>query len=1126
MADFSQLKAAVANVIKTNGNEEITGAILQDVLLTIINSIAGGYMFGGVAQHSGNVGNPDYNVFYLAGSGSYTGYGNAITIENGCYGVFRYNGSWTQEVVDIGVRLSGSVSAGETRGCTGDTINTALQTLFDNITSILDTLSFVYNTPSAQQATKAMLDAQVTIGSQAHVLGTLTLVSATALQAGLLSAEDKQKIDAFLTNLRSLVFADTTAVGDVGTKITETMSATIEGNAEVIATFTLLAATASKAGLMSATDKTYLDSLPAALLSIVNTASDNLSMVLAMLGYYECSTAAATAAKEVSASGYVLTNGGCIRIKMTNANTADSVTLNINSTGAKALYYDGAQASATNSWEAGEVLEVFYDGTQYQCASGGGGKFATGENIKDVGITDQVAANSDDLPTSGAVYEAVNVVYDFTFDNAYQFYINSSTHEKVNSSSFRSLIIPNDNYHDCIVHAGFNDTVPFAISFFNSTAIGATSFISGVQSLGGNVLKDYTAVVPSGCKTIVLTTRTGYNAASASIVKNIQGIDKSAGETYILQDMVSLDDLVLINKDANSTSVKTATGIDISSVAAGGRSGFKFGTLPDGGYYMEFDLTSDSTAASFTLNFADGTANALFTDTILNNSHAKVQFNATSSINSAYLSTSQIGAGKTVHLTNIRIYKRVSIDEYAADVATQINALDARIVAVEQATIQEVGDEDTYTGDVVNKFIGTNYEYTTHSSFATYEIPNAGYEKIHVSAGNKDNGAYALAFYSTTSVSAAGFISGQKFVVGQHDYDADIPSNCQLICVSSRIFDSNYDYTLSYKLYSTYNRAKIDIDTLSQRVQALENEVNTEDSSDNSVVVPYLGNEVSFVRRYKQQGYLFSELTSVGDVGYGQGFAYSNGYMFFASNGGTVRIWKYQPSDPNLTFKKQYNLASAATTNHANSLNFGAKYDAGDEFPLLYISECYGSQGCFVERVTLNGSTLIQTITLSTVSTHFGLFVNWIPDLKRNRLLAIGVIPDSRTNMLVLEFNLPSTSQQTVTLTDSDIVKSYNINNDCLFQGCAIYKDVLMLPVGQSADQHIIFYDLVNNTIINSVPVSDDVGEPEDAYVVDDNVILFAANGVYKLEFDNMQLPYDLDKRISDLEDRIAALES
>ena len=54
---------------------------------------------------------------------------------------------------------------------------------------------------------------------------------------------------------------------------------------------------------------------------------------------------------------------------MTNGNTADNVTLNINGTGAEALFYNGEQASSTNTWKAGDVLEVYYDGTQYQSYS-------------------------------------------------------------------------------------------------------------------------------------------------------------------------------------------------------------------------------------------------------------------------------------------------------------------------------------------------------------------------------------------------------------------------------------------------------------------------------------------------------------------------------------------------------------------------------------------------------------------------------------------------------------------------------------------------------------------------------------------------------------------------------------
>ena len=92
------------------------------------------------------------------------------------------------------------------------------------------------------------------------------------------------------------------------------------------------------------------------------------------IGYYGCGTEGNVAAKVISdATGYVLSTGGSIKVKMTNANTADNATLNINSTGAKALYYAGERASANNSWEAGETVEVYYDGTNFYANSVAGG---------------------------------------------------------------------------------------------------------------------------------------------------------------------------------------------------------------------------------------------------------------------------------------------------------------------------------------------------------------------------------------------------------------------------------------------------------------------------------------------------------------------------------------------------------------------------------------------------------------------------------------------------------------------------------------------------------------------------------------------------------------------------------
>lgn len=125
-------------------------------------------------------------------------------------------------------------------------------------------------------------------------------------------------------------------------------------------------------------------------------------------GFYTCNTAAATAAKTVSATGFSLKVGGNIRILMANANTADNPTLNIGSTGAKPLYYDDEPASAENSWNAGETVVVFYNGTTYLATnSQGGGRFATNEKVNDVPITENVEPGGNGLPTSGAVYENV-----------------------------------------------------------------------------------------------------------------------------------------------------------------------------------------------------------------------------------------------------------------------------------------------------------------------------------------------------------------------------------------------------------------------------------------------------------------------------------------------------------------------------------------------------------------------------------------------------------------------------------------------------------------------------------------------------------------------------------------------
>ena len=80
MANYSNLIAAINAVIKTNGNNEITGAILQNVLDTIVSTIGANRTYAGIATPTTAPGTPDANIFYLASTaGSYVNFDN-ITV--------------------------------------------------------------------------------------------------------------------------------------------------------------------------------------------------------------------------------------------------------------------------------------------------------------------------------------------------------------------------------------------------------------------------------------------------------------------------------------------------------------------------------------------------------------------------------------------------------------------------------------------------------------------------------------------------------------------------------------------------------------------------------------------------------------------------------------------------------------------------------------------------------------------------------------------------------------------------------------------------------------------------------------------------------------------------------------
>ena len=117
MGYYMKLKAAIASVIKANGNNEITGAIMQSVLNAIVSTVGANRTFVGIANENTNPGTPDGNVFYIAyKAGNYVNFQSGasnLTVKPGELAIL-YNGTdyWGKFV--IGMSSDGVIALANT----------------------------------------------------------------------------------------------------------------------------------------------------------------------------------------------------------------------------------------------------------------------------------------------------------------------------------------------------------------------------------------------------------------------------------------------------------------------------------------------------------------------------------------------------------------------------------------------------------------------------------------------------------------------------------------------------------------------------------------------------------------------------------------------------------------------------------------------------------------------------------------------------------------------------------------------------------------------------------------------------------------------------------------------------
>ena len=169
-----------------------------------------------------------------------------------------------------------------------------------------------------------------------------------------------QYIKAYVANQISAIASNGTvnrATADgLGNNIAETYATKAELSAIDLPDYMPKSGGTFTGNVMAPTPEAANNSTKVATTAWVNTA----------LRYYgTCSTAAATMEKTVACTSFILATGARIVVKFTVTNTAANPTLNVNSTGAKAIQYSGAAISA-GYLVANRTYEFVYDGTNYQ----------------------------------------------------------------------------------------------------------------------------------------------------------------------------------------------------------------------------------------------------------------------------------------------------------------------------------------------------------------------------------------------------------------------------------------------------------------------------------------------------------------------------------------------------------------------------------------------------------------------------------------------------------------------------------------------------------------------------------------------------------------------------------------
>lgn len=225
-----------------------------------------------------------------------------------------------------------------------------------------------------------------------------------------------------------------------------------------------------------------------------------------------CTTAAKTAAKVVTLTGFTLTNGASLKVLFNFDNSASNATLNVSNTGAKAIHFAGTAIDASVI-TAGSVLELVYYNNVYnitgRTAAGSGGNIT-------ITAPEQPAV----VTYSGSAYTPFADFLD-TWDT--RFITASGTYTATNAGVYTAVFQPTLSYTWADTLARLPKTYTWTIKQVTGTlTVGATAenvVYSESKSIGCTINYGSTVLINSSANTFSNTYMTvAYNHANKCLV--------------------------------------------------------------------------------------------------------------------------------------------------------------------------------------------------------------------------------------------------------------------------------------------------------------------------------------------------------------------------------------------------------------------------------------------------------------------------------------------------------------------------------------------------------------------------------------------------------------------------------